>query len=159
MANLITTVIATVALLNGGEDVHRGEAYCLAKNIYHEARGEPLLDRIRVSAVTIQTARKKGTTVCGEVYRKAVSKRTGKLTARYSWTLDPRVRHRVDDMDCWRDAVEVAVLMLGGNDLGHDVHEATNFYSPSKVRPFWADAHQVVARGEGDFIFTKRRRN
>ena len=156
-SDLMNVVIATVALLQGGEPVNHAEAYCLSKNIYHEVRGEPLSDQIRVSAVTIQTAKRRKIGICEEVHYKRRCKRSGKMVARYSWTLDPNVKDIVDEKDAWEASTRIAVLMLSGDELGHDVHDATNFYSPSKVKPWWAKDHPVVAMGDGDFIFTKRR--
>lgn len=143
---IVLVIVATLASYTSGHKVDRGEALCLAKNIYHEARSEPIMDQVRVSAVTIQTAEKRGTTVCEEVYR----------PYRYSWTLQDK---KVDtsnkiEAEAWKQAVDIAVLMLAGDDLGHDVHGATHFYTPSLVYPDWAKGKIEVARGR-DFVFMR----
>ena len=75
---------------------------CLAKNIYHEARGEPLEGQIAVAQVTLNRVRNPQfqNTVCAVVY----------APSQFSWTLDKR--KRVRDQKAWRASVSIARAVL-----------------------------------------------
>jgi hypothetical protein len=64
---------AAIAEDNKFDDIHdryyRQQVYCLASNIFHEARGEPLESQIIVGLITVARVRDSGTSVCREVYR------------------------------------------------------------------------------------------
>lgn len=96
---------------------------CLAKNIYYEARGEPVRGQIAVALVTINRVEstKYADTICGVVYQKG----------QFSWTQNPTKRVSAS---AWRDAVEIAKQALSGayDNLMPDF-EALYFHS-AKLR-------------------------
>ncbi len=157
-------VIQTIGLLRGGDPVLREDAFCLAQNIYYEARSASVQDQIRVSGFTIEHAHQRGITICEEVYSTPHTKST---TQKYSWASKPRnisldIFRNKKEYQAWKDAVEVAVLMLSGDSLGYDVSGADMFYSPDALKrlygvgkPSWHTKDFVVLASTKDFVFGK----
>lgn len=82
MKKIITTLLTTGALFSVpsyAQDVEQEQAMCLAKNIYHEARGESMLGQQAVALTTINRANDKRwpATYCGVIYQ----------AYQFSWTL------------------------------------------------------------------------
>ncbi len=68
---------------------------CIALNIYHEARGEPIKGQAAVAHVTLNRARERQMDVCDVVFQ----------PAQFSWTIhDPKVR----DEAAWERALKIA---------------------------------------------------
>ena len=113
---------------------------CLAKNIYHEARGEGLQGKIAVAQVTINRveSRQFQSTVCAVVY----------APNQFSWTLDKR--KRVRDQQAWQASVSIARAVLTQAVRLPDF-PALYFHTP-QVNPKWNRNKTVVAR-IGNHIF------
>ena len=113
---------------------------CLAKNIYHEARGEGLAGKIAVAQVTINRveSRQFQNTICGVVY----------APSQFSWTLDKR--KRVRDQKSWQASVSIARAVLTQAVRLPDF-PALYFHTP-QVNPKWNRNKTVVAR-IGNHIF------
>lgn len=102
------------------------EFKCLVKNIYYEARGEPVLGQEAVALVTINRARsEKFTTskICDTVYAKR----------QFSWTDNKMLK--VTDSNAWKRAEEVAYRVLSGNSSLENFN-ATHFHA-TYVNPGW----------------------
>lgn len=113
---------------------------CLAKNIYHEARGESLHGKIAVAQVTVNRV-KSGLfqpTVCGVVY----------APSQFSWTLDKR--KRVRDQRAWEASVSIARAVL--TQAVHLPNFPALYFHTHQVNPRWNRDKQVVAR-IGNHIF------
>ena len=100
---------------------------CLALNIYHEARGEPLDGQVAVAMVTMNRANWQASSICDVVYERK----------QFSWT------HRVHNPSprepaAWARAKRVASRVLDGE---HDdvTRGATHFHSRA-VQPVWRHA-------------------
>lgn len=113
---------------------------CLAKNIYHEARGESLAGKIAVAQVTINRmeSRQFQNTICGVVY----------APSQFSWTLDKR--KRVRDQEAWRVSVNIARAVLT-QAVRLPAFPALYFHTP-QVNPRWNRDKRVLAR-IGNHIF------
>ncbi|WP_419584734.1 cell wall hydrolase, partial [Thiolapillus sp.] len=74
---------------------------CLAQNIYHEARGEPVAGQVAVAYVVLnRVARQiRGTDVCEVVW----------APHQFSWTRHPTP---IRDGQAWRQAWQIATLVL-----------------------------------------------
>jgi spore germination cell wall hydrolase CwlJ-like protein len=105
----------------------RHELACLAKNIYYEARGEPIEGQYAVAEVTIARTQERGTSICAEVYRHA----------QFSWTL---TEQRAPHGDAWRVAQRIAEYVRHAE---HDGLCCTHFHA-NYVRPSWAKAFTHV---------------
>lgn len=102
-------------------------ALCLAANIYHEARGEPIDGQMMVAQVTINRVMspRYPDTVCGVVYDKK----------QFSWT---EVMPTVDDSKSATQAILMAFDVLENPDIlpGSD---ATHYHADT-VLPYWVDS-------------------
>jgi len=113
---------------------------CLAKNIYHEARGEPFHGQVAVALVTVNRVASGSfqNTVCKVVY----------ANRQFSWTLDKNKKIR--DSKAWASAVEVATAVLSRQVYNPDFTAV--YFHTKQVRPKWAKTKIVTAR-IGNHIF------
>lgn len=144
----IMIVITTIAKMHGGLPVDRQEAVCLTENVYFEAGWDevPVYEKQLVAKTAVMTARKKGITVCEEVYR----------DARYSWVKENKSLAQVTsnelELKAWKQAAEIAVITLADENLKW---EGTHFHDYS-VSPYWIDGMQELYNGE-KFAFYKEK--
>ncbi|NIQ02535.1 MAG: hypothetical protein GWM98_20940, partial [Nitrospinaceae bacterium] len=70
-----------------GEFVQR-DIHCLARNIYHEARGEPEKGRLAVAKVTLNrvASSRFPNTICDVVYEQRWDRRRKRYVGAFSWT-------------------------------------------------------------------------
>lgn len=139
-------------------DVDEDELQCLAKNIYHEARGESRQGKLAVANVTLNRVHSDRfpDTVCGVVYQARYSRwwleAKGKLVpirnqCQFSWYCDgksDRIQLTtlegepiVGNVKAWSESQEVALkamLSLTQDNTGG----ATYYYNPHKVTPYWS---------------------
>lgn len=117
-----------------GIDLEPKQVHCLAKNIYHEARGESVQGQIAVASVTLTRAENRNLSVCGVVYQRK----------QFSWTID-RASKRVTERPAWESAVEIAAFSLAGMITRDPSQGATHYYAPHAANPSWAGQMQQVA--------------
>ncbi len=98
---------------------------CLALNIYHEARGEPIDGQIAVAQVTLNRVDSKRypNSVCGVVYD----------DSQFSWTAG---KPKIEEPEAYATALFIAENMDKFDDLSGG---ATHYYAPDKASPFWKD--------------------
>lgn len=140
------------------EDPYRKEQIeCLAKNIYFEARGEPVVGQIAVAQVTMNRVRseKFPNDVCSVIYQAYLnSNGVPKLNkCQFSWYCDgkPEV---IDDDEAFRK-IELLAENLYDNDF-IDLTEGAEYYHTRKVNPAWSKKfYKTVAIN--DHIFYARR--
>lgn len=115
------------------QEPKKAELYCLARNIYHEARGEPVEGQIAVAHVTLNRVRSKHfqNTVCEVVY----------AYKQFSWTLDKT--KRVQDTQAWEASLKIARGVLD-NTIARPHFQALYFHT-KQVRPYWKRGKRVVA--------------
>jgi len=124
------------------------QAWCLAQNIYYEARGSNRADRIAVADVVlnrVKDTRYPGT-VCGVVQqgKKNADGSMRRNACQFSWYCDgksdwPR------DTDAWVDAQMIAYNMLQYGQ-GRGLTEGADHYHADYVKPSWARNLQLVGR-------------
>lgn len=127
------------------------EVYCLAQNIYFEARSEPLNGQFAVAAVTMNrvASKKYPNTICKVVWQRR----------QFSWTHDGK-SDRPREKEAWRQAMSIAKLVYknyftfqektnGAWDL---TRGALHYYAPSLVFPYWAK-HASQAKQIGRHVF------
>jgi spore germination cell wall hydrolase CwlJ-like protein len=118
----------------------KSEILCLAKNIYYEARGEPVRGKIAVAQVTLNRVTHRtefDASICQVVYAKR----------QFSWT-DERVREPRGE--AWLEAQALAKLVVQGvaylpNFKGLYFHNTT-------VNPSWNRTKNLIAK-IGNHIF------
>lgn len=107
---------------------------CLALNIYHEARGEPLQGKIAVAHVVLNrvAASKFPSEVC-EVIKQGGERRRHRC--QFSWWCDGR-SDRPRDVTAWRESLLVALLIRRG--ATDDPTEGALWYHADHVQPYWS---------------------
>lgn len=122
---------------------------CLALNIYHEARGEPLAGQYAVAEVTLNRVRSTRfpDTVCDVVYERRLDPSRRRYVGAFSWTgQNPRPPYGRP----WATARSVAVEVLDG--AHHPVVGDALFYHASRVSPAWS-VRKVPLASIGDHVF------
>lgn len=113
---------------------------CLAMNIYHEARGEPIAGQYAVAEVTLNRTHSNEfpSSVCKVVYQKHWNPSRKEVVSAFSWTGEPVTTNT--HSAAWRQAWEIARTVL--------THERTPtlqgalYYHSIDVKPDWARTHK-----------------
>jgi hypothetical protein len=121
---------------------------CLALNVYHEARGEPLDGMVAVALVTMHRVSTPSfpNTVCGVVKQ---SHSPGSGECQFSWYCDG-VEDNPEDQEAWLVARAVARAAMAGEipDIVKDVR----YFARCDVERSWISKLDLVAR-IGDHCF------
>ena len=122
---------------------------CMATNIYHEAKHEPLVGRIAVAQVVMNRVEDKRypDTVC-EVVKQGLTYKNGKVVigrCMFSWYCDGRSDdiNRTDPK--WRDSLRIASMVIT-DKITLDVTEGSTHYHATYVRPAWAKTKTRIVR-------------
>lgn len=121
-------------------------ALCLAANIYHEARSEPIIGQYAVALVTMNRAGGDPDRVCNVVLARK----------QFSWTARLVKGRKVlrgglpREKDAWALAQAVASVTLSGGMV--DITKGSTFYHEARIRPSWAGAY-VKVRQVGHHVF------
>ena len=104
--------------------IYTNETVCLAKNIYHEARGESISGKLAIAKVTLNRVNsgKFRNTICGVVYQRG----------QFSWT---NSKYKpILDKQAWIESLHLAKLLMLNPELSK-----TNamYYHNAKVNPKW----------------------
>ena len=112
---------------------------CLALNIYHEARGEPVAGQHAVAHVTLNRA-DTNDRVCHEVFRhRQFSWTNGVRKTSAGWQIPPHLipkQKKPVDALSWLTSKEVAQKALEGKS--RDVTGGARFYHANYVKPRWS---------------------
>lgn len=124
------------------------QEYCLAQNIYHEARGSTLADRAAVADVTLNRVQANGfpTTICG-VVKQAKFDKSGnpvKNKCQFSWYCDGKQK-RIKEVEAWDEAKELAWNIIHNNTYRGITSGATHYHT-AKIKPYWRKAYTQVAQ-------------
>lgn len=121
----------------------QADLICLARNVYHEARGEPLAGQYAVAEVTLNrvASRHFPGTVCDVVYEKRFDFGRNRLVGAFSWTeLDSLEAPRGAE---WRRAMKAAETIY---DRQHEpAIPGALFYHADSIEPHWAKTKKRVA--------------
>lgn len=134
------------------------EVYCLAENIYYEAKSEDIKGQFAVASVTLNRTKSPRfpSSVCDVVQQSVRSHVTNKLICAFSWYCENINRGReipVSDkngsinqavVDQFRKASIVAITVLSGNATDN-TRGATHFHNPSMSNPSWTNVMTKTA--------------
>lgn len=125
---------------------------CLARNVYFEARGEPLPGQYAVAEVTMnRTASGRfPDTVCGVVYQKSWDWIRKRYVGAFSWTEFSTLPAPAGQQ--WEQARKAAEAVYFGKEP--PVVEGALFYHASYIKPDWAARKKPLVR-IGQHIFYK----
>ena len=115
--------------------------FCMALNIYHEARGESLRGQMAVALVTLRRAQYNGDFICREVFR----------NSQFSWTIKQEALP-LTDVVAWQQAMTIAERVWFTRDF---TGKATHYHA-TYVTPSWA-ANMVYTGQWGNHYFYRRK--
>lgn len=124
------------------------EMWCMAQNIYYEARGSNRADRIAVADVVINRMKdsRYPNTVC-EVVKQGMKHADGSMkrnACQFSWYCDGKSDWPAN-MDAWVDAQLIAYNLIKYQQ-GRGLTEGATHYHATYVKPKWASDLQLVGR-------------
>jgi spore germination cell wall hydrolase CwlJ-like protein len=125
-------------------DAQQRDVKCLALNVYHEARGEPLAGQYAVAEVTMnrRASRFFPRSVCEVVYQKNWDAIRRRYVGAFSWTeLEPLPEPRGAK---WLQAQRIAEAVYFGKRVPEV--QGAMFYHASYIKPDWAKDKTIVAR-------------
>jgi len=130
------------------------EAYCLALNIYFEARGSSFADKVAVSDVVLNRVKSRSfpDTICEVVYQADLAESGQPIRNRchFSWFCDGK-SDEPKEIDAWYESRVIAYQIVhNGKFVG--ITEGADHYHSTSVDPYWADGFQFVGI-IGDHIF------
>jgi len=125
---------------------------CLAMNIYHESRGEPLAGQLAVAQVTMNRAQGEAKNVCKVVLK----------PHQFSWTTRlVKKNHELvkkglpKDEEAWAWAQLIARLAL--LDILPDITDGATYYHAARVCPEWSKVmNQVAIFGDHKFYVSNK---
>lgn len=114
------------------------DLFCMAKNIYHEARGEPTLGKYAVAQVTMNRVRDSRfhDTVCGVVFQ----------PYQFSWANNRSVRWSRPSGAAWKESLAIAQEVLEEGATIKGMENALYFHA-NYVRPNWRNVRKVTKIG------------
>ncbi|MBN2886574.1 MAG: cell wall hydrolase [Chromatiaceae bacterium] len=117
------------------------ELLCLALNIYHEARSEPLSGQIAVARVTLNRVASKSfpSSICGVVQQGGEKLHR----CQFSWWCDGKPDHPTEPK-AWRRALEISQRVLA-DEVSDPTHGAL-YYHADYVRPSWSNHYQRTSQ-------------
>ena len=124
--------------------------YCMALNIYHEAKNQSMLGQVAVGQVVMNRVqdRRFPDNVCDVVTEAVTYKGTNKPVlhkCQFSWYCDgQRDEPKVNSKEWWY-AKEYASIVLSGK-IALDVTEGATHYHATYVRPAWAKTKTRTTR-------------
>jgi N-acetylmuramoyl-L-alanine amidase len=128
--------------------------YCLALNIYYEARSSNLADQAAVANVVINRTndRRYPDTICGVVHQgiKDASGNMVRNMCQFSWYCDGK-DDTPNNVNAWVEAQMLAWQVIE-NDKYRGLTEGATHYHATYVHPSWAKSLQLVGR-IGEHIF------
>lgn len=136
--------------VNASELTER-DKWCLAMNIYHEARGESVGGMLAVAMVTFNRLESKRypNDICRVVYQGKRDKQSGKLIlnrCQFSWACD-RISDQPKDRKTWEmiryHVVETAYHL---RKLNIDMTQGATHYHAADVNPYWAEEDKMIAQ-------------
>ncbi|WP_343463979.1 cell wall hydrolase [Pantoea sp.] len=124
----------------------QGAILCLAMNIYHEARGEPIKGQIAVGTVTMNRANWQIEKVCPVVYAEK----------QFSWTslADHPYRQPPSEDKSWLRARKLAKKIVDGELK--DATRGATFFHTHAVKPAWRHAFQRTVIIGNHIFYAKR---
>lgn len=124
------------------------EVNCMALNVYYEARGSNLADKVAVADVVLNRVKdtRYPNTIC-EVVKQGKQYPSGQMVrnkCQFSWYCDGK-HDRPQDEDRWAEAQSIAWNMVEEGKF-RGITEGATHYHATYVNPRWAKTLQLVGR-------------
>lgn len=146
-------VLASIALCSPAKAMNE-DVSCLALNIYHEARNQPMVGQIAVALVTLNRVDdpRFPNTVCGVVTQgKHVGGVPVKNKCHFSWYCDGK-SDKALNIELYQGIVQLAKTIYRNRDSIYDITNGSTHYHTDKVHPYWVETKERVVQIE-DHIF------
>lgn len=145
VGSIFFSVVAILSAIAAHRHHEAADLQCLALNIYHEARGEPVAGKIAVAKVTLNRAASPHypNSICAVVFSNAWSRKYKRRVAAFSWTND-ELSNIPRETEAWRESLALARTVYEGA-VTSEVGDAL-FYHAVEVKPTWARTKKQVAR-------------
>lgn len=118
---------------------------CLALNLYHEARSEPIVGQMAVASVVLNRVKdpRFPNDICSVVHEGPIGANGHPIRhkCQFSWYCDGKDDKPMDPIG-WQHSFNVASYMLNGKPI--DVTEGALFYHADYVSPNWENYQRVV---------------
>lgn len=122
---------------------------CMATNIYHEAKNQPMAGQIAVAQVVMNRVRdnRYPDNVC-DVVKQGLTYKNGKVVlgkCQFSWYCDGKKDDVDKKSEKWRNSLRYASMVIT-NRITLDVTEGATHYHATYVRPAWARTKTKTVR-------------
>lgn len=137
-------VLAFVIYFSFIEKDRNRDLACLALNVYHEARGEPIAGQYAVAEVTLNRVASKRypNTICEVVYQQNWDRRRKRYVGMFSWTELESNSHI--ERSALKRAWDIAGTVY---DNKHTPHVGSAlFYHANYIKPRWAKRKKPIAK-------------
>jgi len=124
------------------------EKWCLAQNIYFEARSSNLADQVAVADVVLNRVKDERypNTICEVVHqgRQHPNGQMKRNQCQFSWYCDGKSDYPLDK-DAWANAQQRAYMMLIHGDY-RGISQGATHYHAKYVNPDWARQFDLIGR-------------
>ena len=122
---------------------------CMAANIYHEAKNQPMAGQIAVAQVVMNRMNdsRYPDNVC-DVIKQGLTYKNGKVVlgkCQFSWYCDGKKDDVNMKSEKWRNSLRYASMVIT-NRITLDVTEGATHYHATYVRPAWARTKTKTVR-------------
>ena len=129
---------------NDAREEERRHLTCLARNVFFEARGEPVAGQLAVAHVTMnrKASGRFPNSICDVVHQQSWDPIRKRYVGAFSWTeLDALPAPTAAE---WEESWKVAEAVYYGRELSNV--EGALFYHATHIRPEWAKYKRPIAR-------------
>ena len=114
---------------------------CLAMNVYHEARGEPVIGQYAVAQVVMNRVHSDRfpDDICKVIHQ---GFHKGRHKCQFSWYCDGKSDKAYDEL-AWARSLIVADNVFSGRVL--DVTSGSTHYHALSVKPYWSKEFKITA--------------
>jgi len=147
---LLVSILTTWAFVSIAQaEISKRETYCLAQNIFFEARSESLASQAMIAEVTLNRVASKHfpNTVCDVVWQRK----------QFSWTHDGKhddpTRMSFLDREAWKEIYKAAELIIN-NPEGYLPKTGATHYHADYVKPYWTSEMKYLGK-VGSHLFYK----
>lgn len=122
---------------------------CMATNIYHEAKNQPMAGQIAVAQVVMNRVKdnRYPDNVC-DVVKQGLTYKNGKVVlgkCQFSWYCDGKKDDVNKKSEKWRNSLRYASMVIT-NRITLDITEGATHYHATYVRPAWARTKTKTVR-------------
>ena len=153
-STIFLLLVVIMAMLNF--KAHSDEVKCLALNIYHEARNQPLVGKLAVAQVTINRVNDNRfpNSVCAVVRQGFYYNQSPiKNRCQFSWWCDGK-SDKPKDKVSWQKIQILAYNIHTGFFNGIDLVQGATHYHANYVKPYWIN-NKIKVRVIADHVFYK----